>query len=68
MRNLHIVLAALMAISNLHLYGQPAGRVDFDSGWKFHLGDLSEAEKSAFSDLNWRTLDLPHDWSIEREL
>ena len=65
MRNLHIVLAALMAISNLHLYGQPAGRVDFDSGWKFHLGDLSEAEKSAFSDLNWRTLDLPHDWSIE---
>ena len=33
--------------------------------WTFHLGDAEGAEKSAFDDAAWRTLDLPHDWSIE---
>jgi beta-galactosidase len=37
----------------------------FDFGWKFHLGDLAGAEKAPFDDSSWRTLDLPHDWSIE---
>ncbi len=37
----------------------------FDSGWKFHLGNVSEAEMESFDDSKWRTLDLPHDWSIE---
>ncbi len=38
---------------------------DFDAGWKFNLGDVSGAETPAFDDSQWRTLDLPHDWSIE---
>lgn len=37
----------------------------FDDGWKFHKGDIKGAEKSSFKDLKWRTIDLPHDWSIE---
>ncbi|WP_263381239.1 glycoside hydrolase family 2 protein [Granulicella arctica] len=36
-----------------------------DAGWKFTLGDPSGADASAFSDSTWRTVDLPHDWSIE---
>ncbi len=36
-----------------------------DSGWKFLLGDLSGAEAPSFADTAWRTVDLPHDWSIE---
>jgi beta-galactosidase len=36
-----------------------------DSGWKFMLGDPSGAEASSFADSAWRTVDLPHDWSIE---
>jgi beta-galactosidase len=39
--------------------------LNFDSGWKFNLGDVSGAEIAAFNDSQWRTLDLPHDWSIE---
>lgn len=39
--------------------------VDFDKGWRFNLGDVSGAEKSAVSDAGWRLLNLPHDWSIE---
>ena len=36
-----------------------------DSGWKFILGDPSGAEAPSFADSTWRTVDLPHDWSIE---
>ena len=37
----------------------------FDFDWKFHLGDVSEASTEDFDDSQWRSLDLPHDWSIE---
>jgi beta-galactosidase len=37
----------------------------FDSSWRFHRGDIRNAERSEFDDSSWRTLDLPHDWSIE---
>lgn len=36
-----------------------------DANWKFFLGDPAGAEASSFSDGAWRTVDLPHDWSIE---
>ncbi len=36
-----------------------------DSGWKFFEGDVSGAEVPSFADGSWRTVDLPHDWSIE---
>ena len=38
---------------------------NFDQGWRFHLGDVAGAQAPAFADAAWRTLDLPHDWSIE---
>jgi beta-galactosidase len=37
----------------------------FDSNWKFSLGDFSSAESLDFNDTAWRTVNLPHDWSIE---
>ena len=38
---------------------------DFDKGWHFNLGDVKDGETTGLNDANWRTLDLPHDWSIE---
>lgn len=38
---------------------------NFDSDWKFNLGDVSGAELARFDDSKWRVLDLPHDLSIE---
>tara|TARA_R110002050_G_scaffold53118_2_gene120857 strand:- start:103300 stop:105732 length:2433 start_codon:yes stop_codon:yes gene_type:complete len=38
---------------------------DFNSDWKFKLGDFPEAIDSTFDTDNWRNLNLPHDWSIE---
>ena len=44
----------------------PASRDrSFDSGWRFLRADAPGAEAQAFDAAAWRTLDLPHDWSIE---
>mgnify|MGYP000894752564 FL=1 len=39
--------------------------VSFDEGWRFLKDSLVSAENSDFDDSNWRTLNVPHDWSIE---
>jgi len=39
----------------------------FDSDWKFFPGDDPKAGAVDFNDKAWRTIDLPHDWSIEGE-
>jgi beta-galactosidase len=37
----------------------------FNDGWKFYKGDTSGANQPSFDDGGWRSIDLPHDWSIE---
>lgn len=45
---------------------QPTDReTDFNAGWKFIRADVAGAEQPGFDDAAWRTLDLPHDYSIE---
>lgn len=49
-----------------HLYAQPHRPAQlFNDGWKFYKGDIEYAEKENYEDSKWRSLDLPHDWSIE---
>ena len=47
----------------------PRERQLFDNGWRFHLGDVAQGQpqgqSTALADKTWRTVDLPHDWSIE---
>ncbi|MGA2542571.1 MAG: glycoside hydrolase family 2 TIM barrel-domain containing protein [Verrucomicrobiota bacterium] len=38
---------------------------NFDREWRFLKGDAPGAENAALNDSAWRTLDLPHDWSLE---
>ena len=40
-------------------------RENIDLDWQFHLEDVTGAEQPSYYDKKWRTLDLPHDWSIE---
>lgn len=35
----------------------------FNSGWKFYLGDPSNAQDPSYSDTSWTGLSVPHDWS-----
>ena len=46
--------------------GMPArSKESFDFDWKFNKGDAPGAQAPGFADGNWRSLDVPHDWSIE---
>jgi beta-galactosidase len=38
---------------------------NFDDGWLFNLGDATGADQTAFNDAAWRSVRVPHDWSIE---
>lgn len=47
-------------------YGQTGRKTEsFNKGWKFLLGDDSLAKTASYNDSKWRSLTLPHDWSIE---
>ena len=45
--------------------GRETHSMDFN--WKFHYGDVESGESPVLDDSGWRSLDLPHDWSIEAE-
>jgi beta-galactosidase len=38
---------------------------NFNNNWQFIRADVASAEQFGFDDNDWRTLDLPHDYSIE---
>ena len=40
-------------------------RRKIDSNWKFLRDDAADAQSPGFDDRAWRTVDLPHDYSIE---
>jgi beta-galactosidase len=63
-----IVGSNLLAQAGVPLQSPPlAGRREplFDQGWRFHRGGAEGAEAMFFDDSGWRTVDLPHDWSIK---
>ena len=39
--------------------------IPLDTDWRFHLGDDPAGRQPGFDDSAWRSLDVPHDWSIE---
>jgi beta-galactosidase len=43
------------------------GSINFNRNWKFMLGNDSAAINWQYDDTKWRTLDLPHDWSVESD-
>ena len=68
-----VLFATQLSAANL-----PREHLSLDPNWKFHLGDdwpgalhLDKAGGSTgpasekFSDISWRSLNLPHDWAIE---
>ena len=36
----------------------------FNFGWRFHLGEVQDAQQPAFDDSNWQQLDLPYDYQL----
>ena len=57
-------LACLLLVFHLIGYGQRL-TYNMDRHWKFYPGDTTHADEPGFNDQAWRSVDLPHDWSIE---
>jgi len=36
------------------------------TGWKFYLGDVTNAASADFNDSNWQAVSLPHNWGWKR--
>ena len=63
-----LILAIQMHATNARsAVSETRQRVLMDYNWKFTQSDIKEVEKPDFDDTGWRTLNLPHDWSIEGE-
>jgi beta-galactosidase len=69
-------LALILVAASAGQGGLPAVRAEtptlatehalpFDAGWQFSRGDFGGAQLADFDDSGWRTLDVPHDWSID---
>ncbi len=39
--------------------------LNFNADWRFHLGEIPDFQIPEYDDSGWRTLNVPHDWSVE---
>ena len=39
--------------------------INLNKEWKFHLGEVAGADYMGYNDSAWRSVTLPHDWSVE---
>ncbi len=64
-RTILLILALFTtpAFSALHST-QPREIQSFDSDWRFLQSDAPGAESPTFDDSTWKSVTLPHDWSI----
>ncbi|AOW08262.1 sugar-binding domain-containing protein [Flavobacterium gilvum] len=60
-----IVLVLLLSIASFSQTKKARIVEDFNKNWNFKLGDYPQAINANFNIADWRTLNLPHDWSIE---
>jgi beta-galactosidase len=60
-----IMLICLFTVTGSVAFAQTRSTADFDNNWKFILDSTHNYSEINVKDNNWRTLNLPHDWSIE---
>jgi beta-galactosidase len=57
--------ALSLILSPCVLKAQTGEPVLFNSAWSFHKGDIANGVDGVKAAGQWKTIDLPHDWSIE---
>ena len=58
-------MIGLTTIQSQEATAQVRTRANFNAGWKFLLDSTNAFSDSSINDASWRSLNLPHDWSIE---
>lgn len=62
----NIVLSMLLIVATAIQAQVSFGKSELiNSEWKFINSDTKEAQQKDFNDEKWRSVNLPHDWSIE---
>ena len=59
-----LYLSILFSLFGLSVYAQRTQEL-FDASWKFSKTDVAGGETVNLNDAGWRTVELPHDWSVE---
>jgi beta-galactosidase len=66
MKTIHILFLSFTLIFIQGITAQKTrNRINFNSDWKFSLSDNILYAAQKYQDKDWRTLKLPHDWSVE---
>jgi len=58
-------LLLTLVFATTAVFSQGRKTINFDTNWQFTKGEILGAETPTFDDKAWRTLNVPHDWSIE---
>ena len=68
-KNLFACVALLLVVAQSSAQSTGRSIENFNKGWKFYYADTLDKSNEYvainYSDAKWRTLNLPHDWSIE---
>ena len=68
MKNTKYIFISLILLSTSMVAKNTPKVQNFTENWKFTLADSTmNASSPTFDDSAWRTLNLPHDWSIESD-
>ena len=65
MRTLIFGLIGAILVASAAAADSPRQTLKFNDDWKFKLGDTTEASHTDFKDADWRSVRVPHDYSIE---
>lgn len=60
-----ILLLLLLTLTANGAFAQLNQRLLFNDGWSFHKGDVSAGANGGSAEIQWQTVQLPHDWSID---
>ena len=67
-RHLFIISTIFLCACTTASFDKTFAPQDFTSDWKFTLSDsIADYSSTNMDDSGWRTLNLPHDWSIESD-
>ncbi len=61
MKRLFAILATLLLFNNIATSREV---YDLNFSWKFHFGDINNAESVELNDSDWRIINVPHDFQI----
>lgn len=60
-----VIFLSVTLLPGLYSQERSPGARLLDAKWKFCRGENTHAADVRFDDTHWRSIDLPHDWSIE---